>query len=393
LSGQSARRAIWALPLLFILLGTVFASWASRIPAIRDVLHLSAGELGFALLCAGVGGLASFPLAAWMVARHGHVTASLCGGTMLLIALPCLAFAPSLGALMLALGLLGASASCFDVAINALGAAAEKLAGRSIMSMLHAWFCVGTVSGALLGSAMASLAVNPRTHFAILSGLMLPLLWLACERLRLAAGVTTPAAGDEAGGGGARGTAAPTRRRYGLPPAPLLILGLIGFCGAIAEGGIADWSGVFMQDRIGASAGMAPLSYAGFSVAMLIARVFADRLKDRFGAPRVIACGGWVAAIGMGIVIAENGTVTSIAGFALAGAGLAGVFPFVFSAAGRHGPTALAGVATMSYCGALVGPPLIGFIAQGAGLTTALGCIGLLSAFMAITARRTASLR
>lgn len=293
---------------------------------------------------------------------------------------------------MLALGLLGASASCFDVAINALGAAAEKLAGRSIMSMLHAWFCVGTVSGALLGSGMASLAVNPRWHFGILSGLMLPFLWLACDRLRLSAAGKLPTSGNGGHSRAASGVPVPTKRVFGLPPGPLLILGLIGFCGAIAEGGIADWSGVFMQDRIRASAGIAPLSYAGFSLAMLIARVFADRLKDRFGARNVIASGGWVAVVGMGIVVAEIGTTTSIVGFGLAGAGLAGVFPFVFSAAGRHGPTALAGVATMSYCGALVGPPLIGFIAQGAGLTMALGCIGILSAVLAITARRTASL-
>ena len=145
----SRRSPAAALPFLFTLLGLVFATWAGRIPAVRDTLHLSAGQLGFALLCAGVGGLASFPLAAWLVARRGQARAALIGGLALLASLPCIGWSTGQVALMGALGLLGAAASCFDVAINAIGAAAEKRAGRSIMSMLHAWFCVGTLLGAL----------------------------------------------------------------------------------------------------------------------------------------------------------------------------------------------------------------------------------------------------
>lgn len=371
----ASRAAAAALPLLFTLLGLVFASWASRIPAIRDALHLSAGQLGLALLCAGIGGLASFPLAAWIVARHGPARAALCGGLALLLSLPCIGWSASVFALMGALALLGAAASCFDVAINAIGAIAEQRAGRSIMSLLHAWFCVGTVLGALGGSAMASLGVSPRWHFGVLAAAMLPPLWYACRYL-----VTPPPVRTAAG------------RGIGLPPRPLIVLGLLGFCGAIAEGGIADWSGVFMQDRIGAAAGVAPLAYAGFSAAMLGMRLVGDRFKDRFGAQRVVAAGGVLAAIGIALALPGWHVGMTIAGFALAGAGLAGVFPFVFSAAGRHGPTALAGVATISYCGGLVGPPFIGFIAAAAGLTLALAILVLLCVVMALTALRARSL-
>ena len=367
-----------ALPLLFALLGLVFATWAGRIPAVRDLLHLSSGQLGFVLLCAGIGGLASFPLAAWLVARHGQARAALVGGLALVSALPCIGWSAHPLALMGALGLLGAAASCFDVAINAIGAAAEKRAGRSIMSMLHAWFCVGTVLGALGSSAMASLGVSPRWHFSVLAAaLVLPLAW-ACRRLMTPASVRGPARPGPA---------------FGLPPRPLLVLGLLGFCGAIAEGGIADWSGVFMQDRIGAAAGVAPLAYAGFSGAMLLLRLVADRFKDRFGARRVVGIGGMVAAIGIGLALPGWNAGLTIAGFALAGAGLAGVFPFVFSAAGRHGPTALAGVATISYTGGLVGPPFIGFIAEAAGLTLALGTLAVLCIVMALAAFRAHSLK
>ena len=385
-----ARRARFCLPFLFFLLGLVFAAWASRIPALRDLLHLSTGQLGVALLCAGIGGIVSFPLAAWMTARFGAPRAAAWSGSMLLLALAAIAFSPRLTILMAVLGCMGAAASCFDVAINAIGAVVEKKAGRSIMSMLHAWFCVGTLAGALSGSAVASLGIAPHIHLMLVSAAMVVPMWLACRML----GAVAATGGIDASAplysqASLRQTITSSFR---LPPRPLLLLGLIGFCGAIAEGGIADWSGVFLQDQLGAGAGVAPLAYAAFSGAMLVARLVADRLKDRFGARAVVAAGGVLAAAGIGVAASGAGVAVSVAGFALAGAGLAGVFPFVFSAAGRAGPTALAGVATISYCGGLVGPPLIGFIGEFAGLPVAIGCLGLVCAAMAIVAGRSRSL-
>ena len=364
--------------MLFGLLGLVFAAWAARIPAVRDGLHLTAGQLGLALLCAGVGGLASFPLAATMVARCGQAKAALTAGLALLVALACIGCSASLPALMVALALLGGSASCFDVAINAIGADAEKKAGRSIMSMLHAWFCVGTVSGALSGSVIAGAGVTPQVHFLVLASVMAVPLWLAC---RVLAGVELQETSSVDPISGASSDArpdfhsaanpnvtSPPENRFHLLPRPLLILGLIGFFGAIAENGIADWSGLYMHDHMGASVGTAPLGYAAFTGAMLLTRLVADRLKDRFGARRVVAGGALLAVMGIGIAVgaqallaivfgaeqaagagAGNASVQgvhafvmplAIAGFAIAGAGLAGVFPFVFSAAGSAGPNA-----------------------------------------------------
>jgi MFS family permease len=426
---------------LFGLLGLVFAAWAARIPAVRDGLHLSAGQLGLALLCAGVGGLASFPLAATMVARYGQARAALGGGTALLVALAFIGCSANLPSLMASLALLGAAASCFDVAINAIGAIAEKKAGRSIMSMLHAWFCVGTVSGALSGSVIAGQGVTPQIHFLVLAATMALPLWLACRVLQTVAAeadadpvcstrqavagtaaqpghATAPDPNPEPNGQPARsrtdsriynaiGRRIRNRIRspFRLLPRPLLILGMIGFFGAIAENGIADWSGLFMRDSMGAAVGIAPLGYAGFTGAMLIMRLVADRLKDRFGARRVVAIGALVAVVGITVAVSAQLLAAAIAGaqdaltlplaiagFALAGAGLAGVFPFVFSAAGSAGPTALAGVATISYFGALVGPPVIGFLAQLAGLQAALGSLAVLCLALAAVAWRARAL-
>ncbi|WP_353152757.1 MFS transporter [Herminiimonas fonticola] len=360
-----------AAPFLFILLGVIYASWAARIPAIRDALQLSPSQLGLVLLGGGFGAVASFPLAAWLVGKCGGRRAAWYSGLALLAVLPSLAIAPNMLCLSIVAIALGAASGCFDVAINAIGAAHEKAAGRSTMSLLHAWFSLGAVSGALLGSVMAGLAITPLMHFSVASMLLLPPLYIAYQALppdRIAH--------------------AESKALFAVAHGPLVALGIIGFCGAVAEGSIADWSGIFMKDRMAAHDGVVPLAYAGFAALMLLARLVCDRLKDRFGARRIVASGAVFAACGIFIAIAAFSIPLTIIGFALAGAGFAAVFPFVFSAAGRHGSTALAAVATFSYSGGLIGPPVIGFLAQGWGMQIALGLIGVMALAIAVAASR-----
>ena len=361
-----------ALPALFLVLGLAYATWTARIPALRDALDLGPGQLGLVLLGSGIGAVASFPLAAWLIGHYGARRSAWRAGLALLLALPCIALAPSMAWLIAVMLALGAASSCFDVALNALGANAEKAAGRSIMSRLHAWFCVGTLSGALLGGTLAALALTPLTHFSLIAlALALP-LWLACRALP--ADRPDPVTGHT---------------YMSLPHGPLVALGIIGFCGAMLEGSIAEWSGVFMKDRLGVGDGAAPLAFAAFTGTMLAVRLVADRLKDRFSARRVVAYGSWLAALGIFVAVLSPWLALTLCGFAIAGGGVAAVFPFVFSAAGRHGALALAGVATMSYSGGLIGPPWIGFLAHSFGLQTALTFIGFLSIGVALAAGRT----
>lgn len=364
-----ARFQSIATPFLFILLGVIYASWAARIPAIRDALQLSPSQLGMVLLGGGFGAVGSFPLAAWLVGKFGGRRAAWYAGLGLIVVLPALALAPDMLWLTIVAVGLGAASGCFDVAINALGTADEKAAGRSTMSLLHAWFSVGAVSGALLGSAMAGFAITPLTHFGIASLLLLPPLYIAYQAL-------PPDQMEQL----------ENRTYFAIAHGPLVALGIIGFCGAVAEGSIADWSGVFMKDQMEAHDGVAPLAYAAFAALMLLARLVCDRMKDRFGARRIVACGAALAACGIFIAITALNIPLTIAGFAIAGAGFAAVFPFVFSAAGRHGSTALAAVATFSYSGGLIGPPVIGFLAQGWGMQAAIGLIGVMAMAIAVVA-------
>ncbi len=370
----SPSRLIWrkfAIPLFFLLLGIVFATWAARIPAIRDHLQLDAATLALVLLCGGIGAVGSFPLAAWITGHYGARHSTLYAGLALLVSLPLLGLAPGLASLMLICTLYGAASSCFDVAINALGAQAERDAGRPIMSMLHGWFCVGTFSGALVASAVAGLGIAPVWHFLLVAALFLYPLY--------AAYVALP---DD------RPQHDPQRKLFAVPHGHLVVLGVIAFCGAIVEGSVADWSGIYMKDHIGASDGSTPLAYAAFAGMMLIMRMVGDSLKARYDARRVVWIGTLVASAGIALAVVAPGMAVAILGFAIAGTGVAAVFPFVFSAAGRHGSTALAAVATLGYSGSLIGPPVFGFLAHGWGLQAALALLGVLCLAMAGSSRR-----
>lgn len=364
-----------ALPALFLMLGVIYASWAARIPAIRDALALNPAQLGIVLLSSGIGAVSSFPLVAWLIRKRGGRHSAWLTGLALLASLPLLSLAPGYISLLLAAILYGAASSSFDVAINAIGADAEKAAGRSIMSALHAWFCVGTVSGALTGSVVAGMGLDPLRHFTAIAFLLVLPLYLSYASLER----------DDL-------TTHNAERSFAIPHGPAVVLGVICFCGAVAEGSVADWSGIFMKDRLGVSDGIAPLAFAGFAAMMLAARLFGDRLKDSFGARRVICTGAVLAAAGIFIAVPAFNTMTTIFGFAIAGAGMAALFPFVYSAAARYGSTALAAVATFGYSGNLIGPPIIGFAAHAWGLQFSLALLGALCLFIAAAASRASAL-
>ncbi len=369
------RRQRFALPGLFTWFGVLMGSWVGRIPALRDGVQVSHGQLSLVLLMGGLGAVLSFPLSSRLMAHCGGRRTLRISGIVLLAVLLAIAAAPNVPLLMAAVLMLGLFASTYDVGMNAVAAKQEAASGRSRMAMLHACACAGGLAGVTLGSSMAALQVPPLPHFAMLGAPFALLLLAGVRQLPDDCGEQIP------------------KKAFVLPRGRLARLGALGLLGAIAEGSIADWAGIFMKDHFGASDGMAPLSLAAFSTTMLLARVAGDGLKARYGARALVGSGALLAAAGLFGAVFATGPLIALAGFAIAGAGLALVFPFVFSAAGREGTVALAGVATMAYSGSLMGPPLLGAIAQGIGLQAAIGFVGLLAVAIAAVAMRTQLLK
>jgi MFS family permease len=366
----------FALPVLFALFGLIMGSWAGRIPALAQGVNVSHSALSMVLLCGGLGAVVSYPISSWLMGKFGARKSMLIAGMALLAVLVSIGMAPTVPRLMVAVLMLGITASTFDVAINSAATKRENQTGKSELSMLHGIGCAGGLAGATLGSLMASLKIAPGTHFLMLAGPLALVLWAAFQLL----------APDQTG-------EKVEKKPFTLPRGPLALLGLLGFLGAMAEGSIADWGGVFLKEHFHVSDGMAPLALSSFSVMMLLSRLVGDKLKMRFGAQPLVTGGTLVAAAGLFFAVMAPNAWLALAGFALAGLGLALLFPFVFSAAGAQGPMALAGVASMAYSGSLMGPPVIGAIAHGVGMQMAIAYVGGLSIIIALVASRTRLLK
>jgi len=371
-----AQAQQFALPVLFSLFGVIMGSWAGRIPSMAERVHVSHSALSMVLLCGGLGAVASYPISSRMMASLGARKTLLFSGLALLCVLIAIGVAPTVPLLMMAVLSLGITASTFDVAINSAATSRELRTGKSELSKLHGLGCAGGLAGATLGSLMASLHIKPATHFMMLAVPLAFVLYVAYTMLEA----------DQPG-------QSVEKKKFSLPRGPLLFLGMLGFLGSMAEGSIADWSGVFLKEHFGASEGMAPLALSSFSVMMLLARLVGDKLKVRYGARPLVTSGAMLGAAGLFFAVLSPNAYFALFGFAVAGLGMSLVFPFVFSAAGAQGPAALAGVASMAYSGSLMGPPVIGAIAQGMGMQVAIAYVGGLAALIAFVASRARMLK
>ena len=371
-----AQAQLISLPVVFALFGVIMGSWAGRIPALAAGVHISHAPLSMVLLCGGLGAVLSYPISSFLMGRFGARKTLMLAGLALLCVLVSIGMAPNVARLMMSVLMLGITASVFDVAMNSAAAGREKRSGKSEMSRLHGLACAGGLVGATLGSLMASMKIAPATHFLMLAGPLAVALWFAVNLMEADAAVEKV-----------------EKKKFALPRGPLVLLGLLGFFGSMAEGSIADWSGLFLKEHFGASDGLAPLALSSFSVMMLMSRMVGDKMKGRYGARRLVALGALTAASGLFFAVLAPNAYIALSGFAIAGVGLALVFPFVFSAAGAQGPAALAAVASMAYSGSLMGPPAIGAVAHFVGMQAAIAYVGGLSLVIAMVACRTRLLK
>jgi predicted MFS family arabinose efflux permease len=360
---MSPRAAVTA---VFFADGALFATWASRIPALSDRAGAAAGVLGLCLLAPAVAAVVSMPLVGRLLPGRSSRTFCQAGVTALMVAIVLPALAQRASVLATTLLAVGVAQSSLDVAMNAQGMSIERAMRQPILSSLHAAFSFGGFAGAGLGALAAALAVAPVAHFAFAALVFgLPSL-IATTRL--------PRRDHDAD------ARAPALRWTRLP-ARLALLGAACFFSFVAEGGASDWSAKLVRDDLAGTAALGAVAYAVFSVAMGGGRLLADRLWEHWGASGLLRCCGALAALGFASGLAVGTVPAAIAGFAALGFGLAGVVPTLFRAGAEEpgvstGP-ALAAVGSLGYLGFLAGPPIIGGLAQLTSLRMACGVLVL----------------
>jgi MFS family permease len=355
----------------FLVHGLVVSTWVSRIASVKSALHLGDGALGLALLGTAIGSVTAIPLSGALVVRHGSRLIARCTAAGFCLSLLAIPLAHDTATLFAALLFYGAMAGANDVAMNAQAVATEKLLGTPAISRFHAMFSIGGIAGAIAGAFIVGRGVPTAAHLVAAAAVF---LIFALTATRLLADTRARTAAHSA-------AAHPARFRL---PVALFALSAIGFCIFLSEGAIADWTGVFLHQVLGASAGLAPVGYAVFSAAMAIFRLSGDAITLRIGRAATIRSGGAVAAAGLSFALLVHSPYWALAGFAAAGAGFSCIVPLVFAAGGRIPEVSEgAGVATVSgfgYLGFLVGPPAIGFLSELTSLRVGLFLLVLLSA-------------
>lgn len=375
------RRARLGVTLTFIVNGFTAGSFVARIPDIKKALGISDGTLGLSLLFISIGVFLALRPAGRNSARFGSAPVMIWSTFALVITLPFVGWLPSLQFTWFAFFLFGFALATQDVAMNAHAVVIEQRAERRLMSTFHAMFSVGTFFGGIIGGAISQLEITPLNQAFGLAPIYLLLLFFIRPLL------LTPDVDQHP----------INKERKERSPAIFWIFGLFGLFAAISEGAAGDWGGVLARDAFNATPFISTLPFIFFTLAMVIGRFSGDYLAHRFGAATIIALGGSIAGVGLGIGLYVGGIPVMMISWFLLGIGLSVVIPLMFSAAGTLASTkyqgviapsqAIARVSGVSYFGFVIGPPLIGFLAELVELRWALYLLVILTLALIFAAR------
>jgi MFS family permease len=379
-----------AVTVFFAMDGFVFATWAVRIPAVKAAVGASPAALGLALLGVSGGAIATMALSGALCRRFGSARVVVGSAAWLSVALLLPALARSAPALAAGLAVFGIGYGGLNVAMNSLAVDLVAALRRPVMPSFHAAWSLGGLAGAALGGLLAP-GLAPIDHFFLVC-----LLGLGVTGVygRVALVTVIPAAcgadgtsqapgpgdrGGVAGTGADRGDG-PQARARGQAWRIVLVLGIITLCSTYAEGAVSDWGALHLRTDVHAAAGLAAAGYAAFALAEAGGRLAGSWLLARLGQARVLILGGVVTAAGMFGAALAPALPLALAGFALAGLGVANAFPAAMARAGQlAGPGGVAATSTLGYAGFLLGPPVIGFLASQWTLSASLTTVSALA--------------
>jgi MFS family permease len=358
---------------VFGLNGLAVATWFARVPAARNALELTSGQLGLLLLSLSAGAVVAMPMAGAIVRRVGPAR-SVTRSTLVLalgLAFVGIAIAVGLGAVAVGLGLfaVGFGSGLCDVSMNVEAAAVERRLGRTIMSRFHAAWSVGTVIGALLGAASARVGISVAVHLALVA---------------LVVGAGTAAAAR---------TFLPSVPERVQPPGPrvsvlrawreprTILIGLFVLIMAFTEGTANDWLAVSTMDGYQVSAAVGAALFGVFVAAMTAGRTFGTVVLDRWGRVPVLLVSTVLAGAGAVVTVLAGQLSIAVLGVVLWGLGAALGFPTGMSAAADEeafAPARVSVVAVIGYTAFLAGPPAVGLLGDHVGTLRALLLVPLL---------------
>lgn len=372
------NRVRLATSLFFFGMGFCFSTWASRIPDIKSMLHLSEAALGTLLFALPAGQLVAMPLSGKIVTKYGSRNISILGLILYAACLILPGLATARWELAAALFLFGFFGNFCNIAVNTHGVYTQQLFDKPIIGSFHGSWSLAGFCGALVGLLMLAFKMSPLQHF-IMAFAFVMLLLLTNYKFIIKA----------------KSKQEEEKSSYSFfknPDKTLLWLGIICFCGMASEGIMFDWSGVYFKEIIKAPGALVVLGYTSFMICMASGRFLSDILVGKYGAKKVLIISGLVISFGLYMAVLFPYLIPCTIAFMLVGFGVANVVPIIFNVAGNNEkvPTgiALTIVSSISFLGFLIGPPLIGFIAELTSLKYSFAIIGVFGIFISILVSR-----
>jgi MFS family permease len=378
-----ARDAVYV---VFTAAGFAFASWAARIPQVRDQLRVSPGVLGLILLSIAVGSTIAMPLSGLLITRIGERRTVQVMSLISALGLATVAVGYQHGIPLVVVGLFlfGFGMGNWDVAMNVQAAAVEQALGRSIMPRFHAGWSIGTVAGAGLGAIMVAAGVPVTVHLLAVAAAVAVAVPAATRRFLPHAPRPDRAAPDLA----ASDLAAPDLAAVTVRHSPLqawteprtLLIGLFVLCMAFTEGTGNDWLSLGVIGGYHAAPVLGTLALATFLAAMTTGRWFGPRFIDRFGRVRMLRAGAATALAGLLVIVFGRFLPVALGGAVLLGLGTSLGFPVGLSAAAddpRYAAGRVSTASSIGYVAFLAGPPVIGFVGDHVGVLHALSVAGV----------------
>ena len=334
------------------------ASWATRTPAIRDILSVSIAEMGGVLFGLSIGSMSGILCSAWLVKRFGT-------RNVILVTMSC----ALIGMMILSLALWLTSPLLFAV-------------GLGVLPMMHGFYSLGTLAGAGVGMALTAFGVPATVHILLAALVGIAPIYIAIQAIP-----------DGTGKNAADGT---QHGEKGVPfyrDIQLLLIGVVVLAMAFAEGSANDWLPLLMVDGHGFSPTSGSLIYAGFTLGMTVGRFTGGWFIDRYSRVAVVRASALMGALGIGLIIFVDSAWVAGVSVVLWGLGASLGFPLTISAAsdtGPDAPTRVSVVATTGYLAFLVGPPLLGYLGEHYGLRSAMLVVLALVILAAIVAKAVA---
>ena len=352
----------------FFSLGLFWGAWAAVLPSVQHATGVSKGALGIAMFFVAAGSIpVMFLLAPRSIDRFGARSVAVgCAFFAVVTMLPGLA--TGLPALVLSLAACGMATGLVDVSINANVGRIENATGRRLQPFAHGTYSTGVLIGAV-GAGLARNAGAGREPILLAVSVVIALTALL---------VSTDRAPIHADG--------PRKLRLAHG---LVMIGIVGAVAFVVEGGTESWSALYLERQLHAEPAVSGLGPGVFAASMALGR-FSGQAVGRFSDRALLGGGAALAAVGCTIAALAGSAPVALAGFALAGGGIALNAPIVFGFAGRRpdAATAVATVTTLGYVGLLVGPPLVGGVAQATSLRISFGVLALVAAAVVAAATR-----